>query len=1690
MALAIDGYELLATIHQGPVAEIYRARRLDDHRAVILKILKNSAQHPVRARRYKRDYKISASLDADGVLRPYGLEQHQDHLVMVLEDFGGDPLSALLVHRAFSLEERLALAAQAAALVADVHRHNIVHKDLKPAHFMANLASRQLKLCDFGIASVLQRETPSPARPDIIEGTLAYMSPEQSGRMNRSVDYRTDLYSLGVTLYELFSGRLPFESTDPMELVHCHLAKMPPPLQDLTPGLPPVLAEIVHKLLAKTAEERYQAASGLQADLEKCHAQLCQTGRIEAFTIATHDVSDILQISERLYGRDVELGELMALVDRAAAGSKEIIFCTGAPGIGKTSLIKELHKPIVERRGYFISGKYDLFKRNIPYSAISQAAQAFVDYLLAESQAELERWKKDILECVGQNGQLAVEFIPELALIIGPQPDVLPLPLAESQKRFHMVVQNLMRVSAAANHPLALFLDDLQWADHSSMQLLEVLLGDPELDHFVFLGAYRETEVDSTHPLASLLERLEVVGAPWQVIPLGALSWDHISQLLGDSLHREAEDTLDLASIVHAKTAGNPFFTREFLQTLYNEGLIGYRDGWTYDLARIQLAGITDNVVELVAARIERLAPHTWDVLKIAACIGFEFYMDTLALVSGKDEEALFDELKPAFDAGIVVKVAGEARFVHDKVSEAAHALIEAGERRALHHQIARALLSQAELHEERLFNIADQLNQAGPLLDEAEKKLALEFNLRAGKKAKASAAYEAAIDFFRNAVGVLPEHAWESEYPLTLALYTEWAEAEYMAVHYQRAEELFDVVLRHARSMLDKMRIYSVMISYYQGVARFEEGAELGIRVLREIGIPFPDLEAIDRQAELEQMARFRRNLAVRSVADLAKLPPLQDPLLAEAMGLMVHLAVIFWAAYPHAVSRILFELVNLSLEHGLCPPTPVGLVTLSSTLIDDFDEFELGYQLGRIALEIQSSFGNNYYNTIVMLSFYNHTQYWKKPLRAGHEHMMQAYHAALQTGNIQWASYCLNHYCLRRLLAGDKLELAKADYDHYTPALYRLERQDALGYFNPPKQAVYNLAGYAIDPLKLTSDFFDEDENLARYLQIQQVDAAGLVYFCRLFVSCVFGEYPRALQVVEESQGSMTAVHSQFQSYFAAFLSGLAYLQNCQPAPEASRPGLLSNALEIQSDLETWAGVCPANFSAMYLLVSAEVARIKGEEPAAVDLYRQAIDAAVEAEFPHIAALANELVAKFWLAGGNWRYARTHLAEAYNHYRAWGAVPKLRRLEADYPWLAGQAVALSRTSTGEPGLFDLNTVLKASQAISSEIGLEKLLSTMMTIIVENAGAQKGFLVLEEAERWLIEAAADVDAARVEVLQSVPLENTQALAETIVRYVGRTGKDVLLHRASEDSQFVNDPYIVARQPKSILCTAIRYQDSLAGVLYLENDLAYGAFTQERIELLKILLPQVAISLKNARLFEDHKRAEEALRYSEEWLKASLKEKNVLLAEIHHRVKNNLQVIVSLLNLQANRIQDERVVEALKESQARVKSMALIHEKLYQSPDLARVDLAGYVRTLLAQLFRAYEVDPSTIRLHVDVEKVSLNIGAAVPCGLLINELVTNCLKYAFPPGSPQLGGEGGEIRVELYSKDDSLVLSVGDNGVGFPPDLDFRNTPSLGLQLVVILTRQLDGEIELDRSGGTRFRITFPKQLAWIADA
>ncbi len=1496
--VTLPGITIHSKIYESLASLVYRGIREQDNCAVIAKVLKQDYPSPQELTRYRQEYEITRFLNIEGVVKAYSQQDYQRTLVILLEDFGGESLECWMRQQLdfcpVPLSVFLNMAIAITDTLAKIHGVHVIHKDINPGNIVFNPRTGVVKIIDFGIATRFSRTNPTFKSLHLLEGTPAYLSPEQTGRMNRMLDYRTDFYSLGATFYELLTGQLPFPTKDLLELVHCHIARPPTPPHELNSTIPQPVSDLILKLMAKNAEDRYQSAWGIKADLERCAQQLAEVGLIEPVPLGLQDVSEQFCIPQKLYGREAKIAALLAAFDRVAGNEgvgewrsgaaeeditlpphREMMLVSGYAGIGKTALVQELHKPITANQGYFISGKFDQFGRNIPYSAIVNALQKLVQQLLSEPEEQVEVWRSRLLTALGSNGQIIIDVIPEVELIIGKQSPIPEVGATEAQNRFNLTFQRFVRAFCAKEHPLVIFLDDLQWIDSATLKLIELILLDEQIQYLFLIGAYRDNELTPTHPLVLTLESMRNQGAVLQEIILTPLTLEPLSQLIAETLHHNPDIVRALAQAVSRKTEGNPFFVGEFLKMLYGENLLTFdaqQLSWQWNLAEIEAQDITDNVVELLLRQLQKLPEATQQVLSIAACVGSEFDLETLAIVCEKSPKAIFQDLLAAIQAGLIQPLSEldedllvqEYKFLHDRVQQAAYALIDESQKQVVHLQIGRNLLEKTSLEQrsDRLFEIIDHLNQGLELVTaRSERTEIARLNLRAGQKAKAATAYEAAFKYFTTGLKLLNSESWQSEYDLTLALYSEAAEAAYLQGCFDEMEQLVEVVLDRAKTVVDKVQAYDSRIQGYLSQGNLKEVLKTGLEALKLLGIDLIENPSqADVQRELESTAAL---LAEREIEDLINLPEIAAPEPLAAITILSNIGSAAFITLPALWILIICKTVNLSINYGNTIWSPMYYAAYGFVLCGVVQDIELGYKFGQLALTSAERLNNKKGKVRTLRFSGTHIMQWKVHLSNTIPMLADAYQSGVETGDFECAGYAAYNVCYNSFSAGEELTQLEQKTATYSKATNQIRRKSPSNWLAILWQTILNLLDRSENPSRLVGRVCNEEEALSHAIAVKDGTVIQILYLHKVMLCYLFEEHHQAVQTAILARKHFEEVSAITFLPIFCFYHSLALLSLSLDASNSEKAAWLNCVNTNQEKMQKWAEHAPMNYLHKFYLVEAEKAGVLGQFLEAEEFYERAIQGARENEYIQEEALAYELAAKHYLARGREKFAQLYMKEAHYCYERWGAMAKVKDLETRYPQFFSQSPVVTytpihttsgTTSARLDSAIDLAAVMKAAQALSEIIHLDQLIATLMQVVIENAGAETGALVLLEDDQLTV--VAQCSGSRQCNLEKIAVTDCATIPVPVIYSVERTQETVVFDDAVSEPSLLTDPYIQHQQTRSLLSMPILKQNQLVGILYLENKLSTGVFTRDRLQVLKLLMAQAAISLENARLYE------------------------------------------------------------------------------------------------------------------------------------------------------------------------------------------------------------------------------------------
>jgi predicted ATPase/serine phosphatase RsbU (regulator of sigma subunit) len=1505
-------------LYEGNHSSLYFQGTTESASAFIVKILKTNSPHAAEASQISNEFQITQLLqDIEGVRKVVSKENVNGYLSILLEYVQGNTLKEHFIRNSQSLPTFLKVAIHIADTLAQIHARNVIHKDINVNNIIYNPDKEQVKIIDFGISSKVNLKRQYLGNPDKLEGTLAYISPEQTGRMNRAVDHRSDLYSLGVTFYEMLTGKLPFDANDPMELVHSHIAKNPVPPSEVNREIPSPLSQIVMKLLAKNAELRYQSALGLKNDLAiLLHSIETKKALPSDFRIGEMDFSGKFQIPQKLYGRDREIAELLLAYERASEGTSEVLLISGASGIGKSQLVHEIHTSITAKRGWFVEGKFEQFQKNIPYKAWIQAFEEFVSLLLTENAQVLNDWKTKMLDVVEENGKILTDLIPNLELIIGKQAEVKELEATEAQSRFNNLLLRFLQVIAKPEHPLVVFLDDLQWTDIASLNLIEFLLIEKPVAYLLLICAYRDREVSSSHPFMMTITELQKAEVRLNLLQITPLSQENINELLSDTLNTASDYTAPLAKLIFNKTQGNAFFVNQFANTLYEQELLsfkvkqtpyGQKAIWEWDTYYIEQLNFTDNVVELLVGKIQKLPKVTQKVLKSAACIGNRFDLHTVALISNEPSEQINEDLEKAVAENLILLTDfNNFRFAHDRVQQAVYSLIDEQDRKATHLAIGRLLFNSLneEDREDELFEIVNQMNLGMSLIDNQEKKNELaQLNFKAGLKAEDAAAYDSAFDYLQITIHLLDINNWKSDYTHTHQIYQTAAQTAFQSSKFAEANEIGQKILANAKTLVEKSAVYNIQLQSLLAQNQPVEMLDMSIEILKDFGVKLP--RKASNLAIVQSLISLKIAIRGKTPESFMLLPMMKDE---EKKALMTLYEAIGNAAYfaePTLLAIVIFNRVKLAAKYGNTEDSIYVYASYGLLLCGVLNDIETGYRFGKVAdkllsewkvkrLEAKTAFVNNYF-----------IYHWKEPLLTAAKGLENAYKKALDYGGEPlFTAYCITIADVLYFFAGKYLpDLLQQGIESGNVCL-KVKQAQSYQHSLALQQAVANLSQEVENPAKLAGKYYHAENSKQEREKAKDQALEFALTFYETFLSYLFDDLEYAWQKNEWLKANMGTAMGSAYMYMHNTLDSLLILQKMNK--DNTYKNLIVKVLKNQKKLKSWSKIYPNNTLHKYHLVEAELARVQKQTEKAKVNYDKAISLANDYQYINDEALAWELAGKFYMSVGERYLAIFYIQNAIRCYGQWGAVIKVKQLENLYPQAlkmisksanVSKTVSFSKSATVSSStissmqgtitmssILDMRSIIKASQTLSGEVVLSKLLEKMLQIVMENAGAEFAVL-LQRSEGGQFKVIAESSGVgNYHQIDEMPLEQYPNIAGAIVNYVIRTKDSVVLNNAFEDKKYSADHYIKTTKPKSVLCFPISYKSRIAGIFYLENNLAEGVFTSDRLEVLKLLSAQISISLENALLYEN--------------LEDKVRERTRKLNERNEEVKAQAEVLV------------------------------------------------------------------------------------------------------------------------------------------------------------------------------------------------
>ena len=1733
----MKNYRIISTLYSGKNTIISRARQLRgnqpcDTSSVIIKAVSwgRQAANDAEIRLLAREFELAGRIKNDNVCAPLDFKETGTGSFMVLEDIGGTDLAAAMVRQSLSLKDALGVALETARGIAAIHDAGMAHKHITPSNIILNRGTGRVNIIDFGNAEILNRGSWEASPQTFPLGNPTYISPEQTGRMNRSVNFHTDFYSLGVVLYELLTGKPPFNSKDAMALIHSHIARAPDTVSMAAPHVPGPISDMVMKLLAKNQEDRYQSARGLIRDLAFCLENLDSPQNLAKFSPGRNDISERFAIPRTLYGRSEELKRLESALDRVSQGPGEIMLVAGYSGTGKTALVRELNKAVAQRQGNFISGKYNQLQRNLPFYAIARAFSEFCRSLLTLPSRELANCRRKIASALGHNGQVLVDIIPGLEQITGPQPVPVDISPQERHNRFTMVFRNFITAICGSSCPLVLFIDDLQWADGPSLGLLKDLMTGPTLNGLLIIGAYRDNEMDAHHPLTAFMAGLDEELAKENRkqtgrLKVGNLGLKDIRAMVAQTLGCDTARVRELSALVNEKTLGNAFFTRQFITALYDEGLLTFsqdQEEWTWEMEKIRAREMTDNVLDLMGLAIDRLPVASREVLKLAAFIGNRFDLATIALSAGIPEKNVKQHLLPALKQGLIFGKAGRFRFIHDRVQQAAYVLMAEDERPAIHLAMGRLMAAGLSTTGTRIFDTVDHFNQGTELIKTPEeKRRVMELNLAAGIRARAATAYKNALEYFNAAFALLPEAPWQSDHELTLEIYTALAEAEYLNGNFKRATALSQEIFNHTLTVMEKVAACEVLMQMQTARQQWTALLATGMQALAELGI------------DLASSAPSNIDIRV-----LHNLPDMTDPEKLTALRILISMWAAAFTADPPLMVKIDFTLIDLCRKHGNSPLAAVAYGFYAVFLHTRF-QLKEAYAFGKLSIAVMEQFNAQHLAAKVLHLFHGLVQHNTDHLKETLAPSDRGLQAGIEAGDLQWAFYNGIHCANYRFLAGESLDKVIPIQEETIAYARRLKMDYHACLGSIWGQCAHNLAGLSGKGGDLTGRLFREADTLPGLIRENTATLVFSAYAAKTMLYYLFKSYEEARKAGEAAQQLVDSSSGHAYVYLHNFYYSLALLAGIQSCPTKEKQNRLKKVEANQEKMKAWADNAPANFSHCVFLVEAEMAKIDKEPATALAAYERAMVAAETNGYIREEALAFERTGEFYLDRGLEKIAAAFMTEARRLWRSWGAEAKVEDIDQRYAALLnplpgrGTDRSSDRPDTGHGATRKVNldtaAVIKAAQAMSQEVVLTALMDRIMTIVMETAGAQRGCLILKEENQLRIRAMGDIDQFSKDknhgdIAHSVDTSND--VAASVVRYVERTQDTIVLDDAISQENFADDPRICNHGVKSLLCTPLVHKGEIRGILYLENNRSTHAFTPDRVALLETLSGQAAIALENATLFQalrkevaERRLAEKALEKhqknlerlvdertaelhtAKEAAEAASKAKTEFLANMSHEIRTPMNVVLGFTEIMKSRVDDPGLTHYLDGIDSGGRSLlAIINDIL----DLSKVE-AGKLSLIPAPIFpaRLFEEMKTMFGLTMAEKRVEiiLDIAPDMPDTLILDEvrlrqilvnLVGNAVKFT-ESGYIKLSA-GYRDREKVRGATADFIFTVEDTGIGIPKNRQTEifeaftqaggshdsGGTGLGLAITRRLIEMMNGQITLESEPGqgTRFNI------------
>ncbi|MGP9810233.1 trifunctional serine/threonine-protein kinase/ATP-binding protein/sensor histidine kinase [Rhodopseudomonas sp. NSM] len=1604
---------------------------------------------PAAVQRLTREFAITRELDPDVVVRPRDLVCAEGQAALMLDDVDARPLSELL-DEPLDVFKFLRRAISLARALGHIHERGLVHRNLRPDTIWIDGADH-VRLTGLEGASRFRRERPDLAVHESLVGSPIYMSPEQTGRVNRSIDSRSDLYVMGIVLYQMIAaGSLPFLASSPLQWIHYHIARQPNPLPNSRPETG-AIERLVFKLLSKSADDRYQTAAMVERDLRSCLAAWETHGTTAGVELTSQDASGVIRMTEKLYGRDAEINQLLSAYHRVAStGATEWVFISGYSGAGKSATVNELRKTLAPTNGWFISGKFDQYKRDIPFATLAQAFQSRLRQILGQDRDELARWRGLLGDAVGPYGELMINLVPELALLIGSQPAVADLSPQESKSRFQAVLGRFLGALARPEHPLVLFLDDLQWFDTATSDFLVRLAADADIGHLLMICAYRDNEVDDSHPLTRALDDIRRSAAHIEELRLRPLAFEDIAALVSDVLRTAPDRVAPLAALIQCKTGGNPFFAIQFFSSLIQEQLLVFHalgQEWTWNIQLIEAKGYTDNVVDLMARKLDRLPPATLRIVKTFSCLGMGTHAFTLSGICGLPEEAVHAGLQDLVASELVVRTGAEYRFIHDRVREAAYRLIAPTDLPSEHLLIARYLAATAgpAPSSDEIFQIVNHYNAGVAMISSAAERLTVaRYNFDAGRAARKAIAHQSALIYLTAAKSQLTQDEWRSHSELAFAIEYHLAESEFLTGRLPAAEARLALLRPHAPDEVDKAAVISLQITLYTAMDRSDDAIKACLAYLNDVGIVWSCHPT--RQEARAEYQRLARRLDGISIGALLDFPIATDRKHCAALGVMTAALAPAFFTDLNLVCLILCRMANLSIQRGNSDASALAYAYLGMVVGPNFGDYRAALGLGELGLQLVETRGLDQYKARVHLTYGAHVLPWARALDRSQSYLRRAFEESNETGDLTYAGFSSCTLITNRLEAGDPLDEIEPEAVARLQFVQRAKFGLIVHIITTQLQLIKLLRGSTDTFTSLNSEGFDEASFERQLSANRSLDIAACWFWIRKMQARFFsGNYAAAYEALQKAEPLLWTTFGHFELVVFHFYGGLVRAAYHDSAPAGLRETLLSGLIAAHRHMAEWETHCRENFEGRAAVLAAEIARIENRPFDAIRLYEEAIGSSRRYGFVQNEAVAHERAAQFHQHQGFQTGYEAHLVKARDCYHRWGAAGKASQIERLHPGLSG-ILSTPHVPPEFADSFDLAAVVRTSEAVSNESGVSRLMETLMTLVLEHAGAQRGLLIIPQGDELAVRAEARTSIDGVQVSLRDDDAAAPELPTTIVNLVARTAEPITLDDARASGPFVDDPYVSAAQCRSILCLPLVKRTKLIGIIFLENNLAAGVFTPAKLSVLKLLASQAAMSLTNA-LLEEKDALVEALQKSQSELMrmSRLTAIGELVISIAHEINQPLTAIITNADVCLRWLNNEKPsTEEAKNAARRVIENGRRAADVVQTirglavksiPKMSAVDVNVVAREMLS-------IIQSELRQHNVHLDTTLTEGASTVMAnrVQLQQVLLNLMMNAIESVAAIEGRRTMSVATRTGDAD-TIVISVTDNGFGFDED-------------------------------------------------